>query len=170
METVSNRGRRAVVAVVWVCGMARASVIGATPRITMAPVRINAIAQTTSNATARLDLIQDCRHACSEIVTPRHCENAVTPVRRSLLRDGDEQRCVITRIVLLQDGVITRPLGFESQPPPRGPDQRMEPVRRADDPRQAVRQKIPACNVLELVSERAPERRLVPLLERWPAG
>ena len=117
-----------------------------------------------SHRTTCLALIQHRRDTCREIATTRHCEKWLPRLGPFALRDGDQQRGIVFRIVLAQCGIVTRPLCFQSQSSPRGPDERMEPVRGADHPRQAVRQKVPACYVLELVRERTPERRVIPLL------
>ena len=150
--------------------MARATVIGATPRIAIAPVTISPIARRRPIRPRVWPSIQHRRDTCGEIVTARHGEKGPSRVGWFPLRHGYEQGGVSPCIVLAQYGVVTRPLCFQSHSSPRGPDQRMEPVRRADHPRQAMRQKVPACNVLEFVPERTPERRLIPLLERLPAG
>src|SRR5262249_57824404 len=100
-----------------------------------------------------------------ELLRPGHGERR----RGCLATRAAQQVQQMARVVArpraaAEDEVVARPLALGAQPPRRGPDERVEPVRGARDPAELVAQQVPPADVRQLVEEDDALPLLAPVL------
>jgi hypothetical protein len=78
------------------------------------------------------------------------------------LRQHHELLGICGSLGTAQDCVITGAIGFETEPAPRRPDERVKPVQRAHDARHEADQPVAATNVFELVYEGLSQIAIAP--------
>jgi hypothetical protein len=121
------------------------------------------LATARTGATVATTIVEHRGDARRQVAAVRHPEQRLHRSGRHALRERHQLLGIVRPFFADHHRVVTRALGFETQPPPRHPHQRMEPITRRRYARHDLHDPVSSLNVFEFVQQRAPELGVAPV-------